>query len=361
MLKKFAALVMVLLVLANSAIPNVNAEGNFPIDQFPYKEMQIQVMPEFDYPENWPKDQPSLLVGYYGTFTNKTGKDFKGEIEFPVPANDKNFEIYLVAEFPADNQPEVQRPFKVNKEKGVVTWAPAEPIKKDKTYRFVVEYYTNPYEDGDAKKFSFNYVNPVDTEKLDIIMFAPFKSENFKIDPAAANTSEDENGIKQYFYQYTNVKKDTAVNLSVSYTKNDNKSTLASLSEQKPPNDDNNSGVTGNSATDQIINGSGGSGDSKQKDDRPIIGIGGASVIGISIVIAGLFVFLGLKGNRRNTSSKPNVSNNKKKVQKTVVQKSNGQKTGSKDVSEQKKKLRTLLLNGKIDEATYEEEMKKLG
>lgn len=353
MLKKFAALVIVLLVLANIAIPNVNAEGNFPTDQFPYKEMTLRVMPEFDYPEKWPEDQPSLLVGYYGTFTNKTGKDFNGEIEIPAPVNDKNFEIYLVAEFPGDDQPEIQRPFKVNKEKGVVTWKPSKAIKKDKTYDYVVEFYSNPFEVTDLKKFNFNYVSPTDTETLNIIMFEPLKSENFKIDPVSENISEDENGIKQYFYQYTNVKKDTANNLSVSYTKKDNKSTLASLREQAPPNDEDHNGVSGESATDQIANNSGNSG-SNGKTDRPIIGIGGASVIGISIIIAGIFVFLGLKGNKRN--SKPVVNSNKKVPKKTVVQ-----KTSNKDVSEHKKKLRSLLLSGKIDEATYEEEMKKLG
>ena len=47
-------------------------------------------------------------------------------------------------------------------------------------------------------------------------------------------------------------------------------------------------------ATDQITGGSGGS--SGSGGDRPLIGIGGASVIGIAIIIAGVFVYLGLKG-----------------------------------------------------------------
>ncbi|MGJ7921328.1 hypothetical protein [Neobacillus sp. LXY-4] len=356
MLKKLAAVVAIWVLFANFALPNVKAAESFPVDQFPYKEMQIQVMPEFDYPEKWPEDQPSLLVGYYGTFTNKTGKDFNGEIEFPAPVNDKNFEVYLVAEFPSDDEPEIQRPFEVNKDKGVVTWKPSKAIKNDKTYRFVIEYYTNPFEVTDSKKFTFNYVNPVETEKLDIIMYSPVKAEDFKIDPAAANTSESEYGEKLYYYQYTNVKKNEPINLNVSYVKKDNKSTLSVLSEQAPPNDENHSGVSGDTATDQVLNNSGDN--SKKTSDQPIIGIGGATVIGISIIIAGVFVFLGLKGNTRN--SKPSGTSNKKTQKKTVAEKS-APKVTKKDSQDQKKKLRSLLVNGEIDEETYEREIKKLG
>lgn len=352
MLKKFAALAIVSIFLMNFALQEAKAEGSFPVDQFPYKEMQIQVMPEFDYPEKWPEDQPSLLVGYYGTFTNKTGKDYNEEIEFPVPVKDKNFEIYLVAEFPSDDEPEVQRPFEINKEKGVVTWKPSKAIEKDKTYRFVVEYYTNPFEVGDSKKFTFNYVNPTDIEKLDIIMYAPLNSKDFKIDPVAANTSESDYGEKLYFYQYSNVKKDESVNLSVSYTKKDNKSTLSAISAEQPPSDENHSGVSGDTATDQVLNNA--DGKESTKSDRPIIGIGGASVIGGSIVVAAIFIFLGLKGNSR--SSKPTAL-----IRKRISKKTDAEKPGKKDLTDEKKKLRTKLLTGKIDEETYEKELKKLG
>jgi hypothetical protein len=355
MLKKIAIIVFYSFLLANFALPGVNAAEDFPIDQFPYKEMQIQVMPEFDYPDKWPEDQPSLLVGYYGTFINKTGKDFNGEIEFPAPVNDKNFEIYLVAEFPSENEPEVQRPFEVDKEKGVIKWKPGEAIKKDETYSFVVEYYTNPFEVGDSKKFSYDYTSPTDTEKLDIIVYEPLKSTDFKIQPAPANTTESDYGEKLYIYQYTNAKKNDAVHLSVSYVKKDNKSTLSVLSEQAPK-DENHNGLNGNTATEQVLNNNTKSG-SKQTD-QPIIGIGGAIVIGISIIIAGAFVFLGLKANSR--SSKTSRPNSMKTAKKSGQQKSFSKKDNH-DVSARKKKLRTLLVNGEIDEETYQKELEKLG
>jgi hypothetical protein len=353
MLKRLASFVIITLILTNLAIPSASAAESFPIEKFPYKEMQIQVMPEFDYPEKWPEDQPSLLVGYYGTFTNKTGKDFNGEIEFPAPVNDKNFEVYLVAEFPSQDKPEVQRPFEINKEKGVVTWKPEKPIQKDKTYSFVVEYYTNPFEVKDTKKFSFNYVNPIDTEKLDIVVYAPLKSEDFKVEPAATSTTESDYGEKLHIYQFTNMKKDEAINITATYVKKDNKSTLSAISEQTPPNDENHSGET---ATEQVLNNSGDS--SKKSDDQPIIGMGGATVIGISIIIAGVFVFMGLKANSRG--SKQTGTKSKSALKKPVVDKQ-VQKVSKKDTTDHKKKLRTLLINGEIDQETYEKELEKLG
>jgi hypothetical protein len=349
MLKKLVAFVIISLLFMNFAIPGAKAADSFVVDQFPYKEMQIQVMPEFDYPEKWPEDQPSLLVGYYGTFTNKTGKDFNGEIEFPVPANDKNFEMYLLAEFPSEDEPEIQRPFEVNKEKGVITWKPSKAIAKDKTYRFVVEYYINPFEVVDGKKkFAFNYTYPTDIEKLDIIMYSPLEAKEFKIDPVATSTSESDYGEKLHFYQYTNVKKGESVKLNVSYEKKDNKSTLSAISAKQPPKDDTHTGVDGKTATDQVLNG--------EKAEQPIIGVAGASIIGVSIIIAALFVFFGLKGNVLS-AKQPSANTNKKGNKKVTPQAS---KASNKDLTEEKKKLRAQLLNGKIDEETYERELKNL-
>lgn len=348
MLKRLASFVITALVLT-AFIPSVSAAGDFPVEKFPYKEMQIQVMPEFDYPEKWPEDQPSLLLGYYGTFTNNTGEDYNGEIEFKAPVNDKNFEIYLVAEFPNEKDPEVQRPFEINKEKGVVTWKPAESIKKGKTYSFVVEFYTSDIQVTDSKKFVFNYENPADTEKLDIVVYAPLKSKDFKVEPAATNTTDSEYAEKLHIYQFTNKKQGEAVNITATYVKADNTSTLKTVSEQNPPNDENHSGVNGQSATDQVLN--------NNKSDKPIISTSGAIIIGISVIIAGVFVFLGLKGNR---NSKPAGPGSKKTVKKPALGKS-VQKVDKKDFADRKKKLRAKLVNGEIDEETYEKELEKLG
>lgn len=344
--KKFMALFVIALFLLSFIIPSAEAETSFQADKFPYSEMQIQVMPEFDYPENWPKDTPSLLVGQYGTFTNKSGQDFDGMIEIAIPTNEKGFEAYLVAEFPEENQPEVQRPFEVDNEKGVITWKPSKAIKNNESYRFVVEYYTSSVEVKDNRSFTYEYSNPADIETLDVIFYAPMEATDITLEPKAANNTKSDYGEELYYYQYKNVKAGENYKYSFSYKKEGFESTLDAINAQEPPNDENHTAVNG-TATDQIKN--------DGNSDRPIIGVGGASVIGIAIIIAGVFVYLGLKGRAQSTQ-KSSIS----KKEKEPVKKQSTKKESTLIDHDSKKELRKKLLAGKIDQETYDEEMKKL-
>jgi hypothetical protein len=350
--KRLFALFVITSFFSSFIIPNVNAETTFQPEKFPYTEMQIQVMPEFDYPENWPKDTPSLLVGQYGTFTNKSGQDFEGKIEITVPANEKGFQAYLVAEFPEDNKPEVKRPFDVDKDKGVISWTPSKAIKNNESYRFVVEYYTSSVEVKDNRSFTFEYSNPTEIGTLDVIFYAPMDAKEITLEPKALNNTKSEYGEELFYYQYKDVKVGENYTYSFTYQKDGFKSTLDAINEKQPPNDENHTGVNG-TATDQISGGSDGT--SGSSGDRPLIGIGGAVVIGIAIVLAGVFVYLGLKGKSQSapkgTSSKA-ANNHPKKHQ--------GKKDTKAISMDEKKELRKKLLTGKIDQDTYDEEMKKL-
>ncbi|SMQ82796.1 hypothetical protein SAMN05444673_5033 [Bacillus sp. OV166] len=345
---KLLALFVIASFLTNFIIPKASAETAFQAEKFPFKEMQIQVMPEFDYPEGWSRDIPSLLVGQYGTITNKSGQDYDGKIEIPVPAMEKGFEAFLVAEFPEKNKPEVQRPYDVDKENGIITWKPAKAIKNNETYEFVIEYYTKSINLKDNKIFTYELKNKADIELLDVIFYAPMDAKEIKIEPKAANNSKNEYGEELYYYQYKNVKADAGLKYSFSYKKDGTESTMEAINKKQPPNDENHSGVT---ATDQVVKNGGTTNSSK----RPIIGLGGASIIGIAIIIAGLFVFIGLKGNKQSASKI--ASHNKKQPKKTSPTVKKDNKTAN---SEEKKELRKKLLTGKIDQEMYEEEMKKL-
>ncbi|NHM32214.1 hypothetical protein [Neobacillus terrae] len=353
MLKRLVvAMVTVAVFLSGIAVNNANAEGAFQPEKFPYKELQIQVMPEFDYPDNWPKDQPSLLVGQYGTIINKSGTDFDGKIEIPVPVKEKSFQVYLVAEFPSQDKPEVQRPYEVDKEKGVVSWKPQKPIKNNESYRFVVEYYSNPIDVKDTKRFSFNFKNYADTDLMDVIFYAPISAKEIQLDPKPQNSSKSEYGEPIYYYSYKNVKKGNSLDYKVSYKKKDNESTLSAIDKKQPPNDSNHSGVKGGgTATDQILNNSKSGENSKEK--QPFISNAGAVIIGLSLIIAAAFVYFGLTGRNRMNARSQTVS---KKKPKTPAPK----KQSKLDNENEKKELRKKLLNGKIDQETYEEEMKKL-
>jgi hypothetical protein len=352
MLKKMLSLLVITTFFSGFTVKAASADEPFQPEKFPYKEMQIQVMPEFDYPENWPADEPSLLVGQYGTIENKTGKDFAGAIEIPVPVNDKNFQIYLVAEFPSDKKPEVQRPFEVNKEKGIVSWKPEKPIKNGESYKYVVEYYSNPIEVSDKKAFTYEYKNQSDMEKLDIIIYAPLNSKDITLEPKSMKNEKSDYGEEIHYYQYTNLRKDNTSKITVRYKKADNKSTISSIDKKQAPNDANHSGTKdGSTATDQVLKNS----DGNESGSRPIIDTTGAIIIGLSVVIASIFIFLGLKGNKRP----PGKASKSKTVQKPA-KKATLKKAGKDSVSDEKKELRKKLLKGTIDQETYEVQIKKL-
>ncbi|TDL77141.1 hypothetical protein E2R56_02880 [Rhodococcus qingshengii] len=352
--KKLLALFVITSFLSSFIISNAMAETTFQPEKFPYTEMQIQVMPEFDYPEGWEKDTPSLLVGQYGTFTNKSGQDFDGKVELAVPASEKGFQAYLVAEFPEDNKPEVQRPFDVDKEKGTISWKPSKAIKNNESYRFVVEYYTSAVDVKDKRSFTYEYSNPTEIGTLDVIFYAPMEAKEITLEPKAPNNTKSEYGEELFYYQYKNVKVGESYKYSFTYQKDGFKSTLDAINEKQPPNDENHTGVNG-TATDQLTNGKSGSTTTGSNSDRPIIGIGGAVVIGIAIIIAGVFIYLGLKGK---SYSAPKAPSSKAAIQ--HPKKQQGKKETKSISVDDKKELRKKLLTGKIDQETYDEEMKKL-
>ncbi|SEM89193.1 hypothetical protein SAMN05192533_106263 [Mesobacillus persicus] len=348
MLKKWLSVIMAVIIGGSIFLHHAQAEGEYRAEDFPYKELSIQVMPEFDYPEGWPEDKPSLLNAFYGTITNNSGQDYSGELEFPVPLSDKDFQVYLVAEFPADNQSEVQRPYELNKAKNTLIWKPAEVIKQGSSYQFVIEYYSNPIAVTDTeKKFDFQFIPEASVEKLDIIFYNPMNSTEFTLDPKAQNVTGTDYGQELHLYQYTDVLKGEPVSYSTSYKKEGNESTLSIISKQTPE-DGTHAGLT---ATDQV-----GNNGLSTSENQPIIGTAGAFIIGLSICIAGAFVFFGLRGAKESKYSS-NVSSNGRNTSKK------GARTSSasvKSLDEEKKLLRNKLMTGKIDEKTYEERMKKL-
>ncbi|WP_042458289.1 hypothetical protein [Neobacillus dielmonensis] len=346
---KILAVLLIGFFLISFITPKAYAETEFQAEKFPFKSMQVQIMPEFDYPQDWPsRDIPSLLVSQYGTITNKSGQDFNEKIEIPVPANDKGFEAILVADFPEKDKPEEQRPYDVDKEKGNISWKPSNPIKNNETYEYVIEYYTQTIEVNDSKNFTYELNNNADIEQLDIIYYAPMNSKDIQMEPKAQDNSKDDYGEDLYFYQYSNVKKGEPLKYTFSYKKDGTESSMEAISKLNPPDDENHAGVNG-TATDQVTKGS-----KSSNSNKSLIGIGGASIIGIAIIIAGIFVYLGLKVSFKS-AAKPEKSNKPTQKKPTAIKKDSRQ-----DRAEEKKELRKKLLTGKIDQDTYEEEMKKL-
>ena len=346
--KKWLAMFVIASFLTSFISSKTSAATIFQAEKFPFKEMQVQVMPEFDYPEDWgSRDVPSLLVGEYGTITNKSGQDYDGKIEIPVPAKEKGFEAYLVAEFPEENKPEVQRPYDVDKEKGIVSWKPAKAIKNNETYQFVIEYYTKTIEVKEQKSFTYQLINNAAIDQLDVVFYSPMDAKNIKLEPKAANNTKSEYGEELYYYQYKGVKAKENLKYSFSYQKTGTESTMEAINKQQASTD-----KSGSTATDQVKKGT-----SSSTTKQPLIGVGGASIIGIALIIAGIFVYLGLKGNaQRGRRSAAKGTKQKQQPAKQLA----GKKDHKPNNAEEKKELRKKLLTGKIDQEMYEEEMKKL-
>ncbi|MCL6571410.1 MAG: hypothetical protein K6T88_06950 [Bacillus sp. (in: Bacteria)] len=343
---KLLALFVIASFLASFIIPKASAETAFQAEKFPFKEMQVQVMPEFDYPEDWTKDIPSLLIGQYGTITNKSGQDYDGKIEIPVPAKEKGFNAFLVAEFPEENKPEVQRPYDVDQEKGIISWKPEKPIKNNETYQFVIEYYTQSIVVEDKKSFTYELLNNANIDLLDVVFYAPMNAKDIVLEPKTENNEKSEYGEELYYYQYKDEKVGDGLKYSFSYTKEGTESTLEAINKQQVPDDADHEGV---SATDQVNGGS-------TNSNKPIIGVGSALIIGISLIIAGLFVYLGVKGNSQRTTKVTQPTKQHAKKQPQTAKKHNN---AANNIDE-KKELRKKLLTGKIGQEMYDEEMKKL-
>lgn len=350
MLKKLFAFVFIATLISSFSLENVSATEAFQAEKFPYKEMQVQVMPEFDYPKDWPKEKPALLVGYFGTFVNKSGSEYSGEITFPLPVDDPDFKMYLAAEFPEADKPEVQVEYKIDKEQKMIIWKPTKPIAKDATYDYVIEYYANPIEVKDTKTFSYSFNPPADMEQLNIVFYAPINSKEFTMEPKATNESKSEYGEEIHHYQYLNAKKGSEVSYKATYVKKDNTSSMSVISTMDPPKDENHQGTSGTTATEQVLNNGGGT---SKVTTRPLIDTTGSFIIGISLIIMGVFVFLGFKGKKSVPTPKTPISKITAKGSKIT------NKADSK--SDEKKLLRTMLMTGEIDQKTYDEKIKKLG
>lgn len=315
--------------------------------QLSYKALQVQIMPEFDYPDDWPKDKPSLLIGNYGTLVNKAGKDYSGDIQLLVPAKEANFELYMVAEFPKADQPEVQRPYKLDKEKGIVSWKPANPIKAGQEYRFVVEYYYNPIKVSDKKSFTYTFSTQENAEITDLIFYAPIGSKDFSISPKAMNQTKSDFGEALYHYQYKQLKPGEQKTFQVAYTKADNKSSL-SVIQTNMPKDSNHSGVSGNAGNGQTPS------PASAAAPKSIIDATAALIIGISLIIMGALIYLGLRGRPGAAEVTANGAG-------SATAGARAKKGHKKDsIEERKKNLRKMLINGEIDEKTYQTRISNL-
>lgn len=285
--RTFLAVVMTIALIFTVNLEKSSA-AQFDKQKFPYSELHIQLMPEFDYPSEWEIDEPSLLVGYYGSIVNKTGEDYSGEIQVRVPTRENNFIVEFVAEFPEVGQSEEEVPFTVDEERGILSWVPSKPIKAGEIYDFVIEYYYAPLTvNGSNKSYSYSFIADNEIEEAFIIIYAPLGSENFQVDSDLEGEQQNSYGIDLYQFKLKSLQTGDEKEFTFSYNKADHTSTIEQMNKQGAPHDSVHAGVNPEISANATVSNQGGF-----SVTTSVI------ILTIATLIAMLLIFLGYRIRR---------------------------------------------------------------
>ncbi|KJR46237.1 hypothetical protein UF75_3386 [Desulfosporosinus sp. I2] len=312
-------LIMVLLLLSlsiNYISPNVAwaESGSLKATNF-----QVDVKPEYD--------DPRTLVIYQGDFINPGTETIKKDtlISFIIP---KGAEIGMACEITAqgghDCQPYTTQDLGDNKVK--LSWKITKDIAPNQKYPAYLEFY---YDNGSAapnKTFNYIFFPTDDLDNLDLNIVAPKNASNFVTTPAASMTGKDSNGLDLFSFNYKNQTPKDNVAVKVDYTKSDNKPSF-----DKPQIGDNNPISSSTGWNSQL---------SKPEFLIPIL-------LFVAI-LTGILIF-GLNRNKRPARGAYKGPESKKKG--PTSKKPGGEQAGT----QEKRKLRQMLLDGKIDVDTYKQ------
>jgi hypothetical protein len=255
-----------LLLLLNPAITAGEENQNI----LSMEELSIKVMPEFAYhPNDVKKDHPPLLIGYQGTMRNQSEQPQKGQIEIPLPVEDRNFQIGYVADYSSDLSKVYEIEYILDQEKGTISWTTSEEIQPNDVYKFVVEFYTdNIIVEKDKKTVSYQFKSFTDIGLFNASFTEPLKAKKVVLDPATEkkNTHADEEGVHSYFFQ--GLKAGEEKSFTLAYEREETTPTVEMMEKQEQQ------------PIDTLEN----------KKSPAILSI--AAVSGIGLIAAGAFAFL---------------------------------------------------------------------
>jgi hypothetical protein len=285
------------------------------------EELTIQVMPEYSYhPKDKKKKTTPLLVGYHGALKNDAEEPQKGQVVIPLPMDEKNFKIGYVADYSRDLTEMNEIEYELDQKNGTISWETSEEIQPQEIYKFVIEYYTDSIKDEKGKNsLTYHFKSFADIGLMNLIFIEPLKTESFKLEPEAEQHQKNSYNMNMFLYQSQGMKPNEEKNVTLTY-KRDETRTTAEIMEN----------MAGDSKKAGTV---------KQNDEEIPLWIV-FSVIGGLTAAAALILILTMKRNAK----KPQHWAAAKEVK------------GSK-----KAKLRTMLLDGSITEAEYNELLRKLG
>jgi hypothetical protein len=314
------------------------AEGEtFNAKKFPLSNMYLEIAPEYDQPAEWPENEPSMILFQKGTITNMSGSAYSGPIEVQVPSSEKNFQVLSVGEFSAKSESNTDSTtveYKLDSEKGIVTFTPTKPIAKNGSYSYGVSVIYNPFKvDGAKKSLEVKYKAPADIVEFDVAVYAPINAKDPMVDPKPDKQEEKNNEQVFSYHFHDKVKAGDEKTFKVNYEKEDNVTTNQWIQENGEPEGD---------------------GATTTKTPTSTLDTNVALIIGGAILIFGILLFFGIRGKKGSQVNTRQQKRNEARKHQTTEKKS------SNSVAVKKKVLRKLLIDGEITEEEFAEEMKNL-
>lgn len=201
-----------------------------------YKELVLQVMPQYVEPDEWEEGNPAVLVGQHGIFTYQGETSFVGEFRVLVSHKEPAIKLSLVGNL--DEKGIVHEvDAELDEETGHLIWEPDTKLEQGDEYRFVIEYYYDPYEEADIYQFYYNYELELPAETMSLLIFEPFGAEYFTISEEADQATEMF-VVLGHACDKEDAEVGTRYTLNISYEKEDSLTTLEAMETQTPPDDD---------------------------------------------------------------------------------------------------------------------------
>lgn len=210
-MKKASQVWRVFLVAALMAAVGLTASPALGASDKPptIKTMKVSVWPEYD--------DPRVLVIYRGEFND--GSSFPQAVKFPVPMGSEVNQACALKQ-PGDEH--LCQLYEAVTEQDSLQIAYSLPIPT-----YLLEYYWDGVKGQPDKSVSFKYVAPYAIDKLDLEVGQPLRATNFKLSPNYGTVNSDAAGMKYYHYTFSNVAAGQVINVDASYTKPDNKPSVA--------------------------------------------------------------------------------------------------------------------------------------
>jgi hypothetical protein len=281
------------------------------------QEMYLSVWPEYYTPD--------VVVSQGAVFVNQSEEPVGGEIWFQLP---KTVEPVNLSEL---QQGILPRYFEVV-DKGdhqLIRYELTAPLEPGERLSLLLEYTYPRFQEAGRRQIPVEFISKYPVEKLVVEIKQPLRSTDFSIVPGTDSKFIDSEGFDVYQLDFSDVKADRLLEFQISYYKEDNLPSLdpepATTVADEPQRQGMNSTTVG------------------------LLVIAFIAVLGITLVFA-------LRSNQTAASPvKGNKTGADKKAAKVKPQKgATGKDEKVLEPVDQRKKLRKMLMEGKINEKTYE-------